>query len=63
MQSVCRLCRDTASRGDIDYDGASGPLDFSDVGEPITGFYDIFEYNSEGAFNVIGFETETLTSQ
>ncbi len=33
---------------DIDYDGASGPLDFSPNGEPALGVYDVKEYNAEG---------------
>ncbi len=33
---------------DIDYDGASGLLDFVDVGEPAAGTYDIFEYDATG---------------
>lgn len=36
---------------DIDYDGASGPLDFVDAGEPGAGSYDLFEYDAEGAAN------------
>jgi len=39
----------------IDYDGASGPLDFVDAGEPGAGVYDKFEYDAEG--NAITFET------
>ncbi len=38
---------------DIDYDGASGPLDFGPSGEPGIGTYDIFIYDAEGG-------TETL---
>ena len=34
---------------DIDYDGASGPLDFSPNGEPSLGVYNIVEYNAQGA--------------
>jgi branched-chain amino acid transport system substrate-binding protein len=34
---------------DIDYDGASGPLDFGPSGEPAIGTYDIFIYDAEGA--------------
>lgn len=34
---------------DIDYDGASGPLDFGSNGEPTIGTYDLFEYDAEGA--------------
>ena len=34
---------------DIDYDGASGPLDFGPSGEPGIGTYDIFLYDAEGA--------------
>lgn len=33
---------------DIDYDGASGPLDFTSVGEPSVGTYDIFAYDETG---------------
>jgi ABC-type branched-subunit amino acid transport system substrate-binding protein len=33
---------------DIDYDGASGPLDFTENGEPGVGTYDIFTFNAEG---------------
>ena len=36
------------SGADIDYDGASGPIDFLDVGEPSVGAYDIYEYDGEG---------------
>ena len=32
-----------ADGDDIDYDGASGPLDFVDAGEPAKGVYDVFE--------------------
>jgi ABC-type branched-subunit amino acid transport system substrate-binding protein len=34
---------------DIDYDGASGPLDFSPNGEPSLGVYNIVEYDAQGA--------------
>jgi branched-chain amino acid transport system substrate-binding protein len=37
-----------AEGADIDYDGASGPLDFTDVGEPGVGTYDVFVYDAEG---------------
>jgi ABC-type branched-subunit amino acid transport system substrate-binding protein len=33
---------------DIDYDGASGPLDFGPNGEPTIGTYDLFEYDDAG---------------
>jgi branched-chain amino acid transport system substrate-binding protein len=33
---------------EIDYDGASGLLDFVDVGEPAAGTYDILEYDATG---------------
>ncbi len=42
---------------DIDYDGASGPLDFTDPGEPSEGSYDIIEYDAEGALNEVDFVT------
>lgn len=34
---------------DIDYDGASGPLEFTNDGEPGAGVYDIYEFDAEGA--------------
>ena len=33
---------------DIDYDGASGLIDFLDEGEPSVGVYDIYEYDADG---------------
>lgn len=33
---------------DIDYDGASGPLEFNDIGEPAVGTYDVYVYDAEG---------------
>lgn len=38
---------------DIDYDGASGPLDFGPSGEPGIGTYDIFIYDAEGATSTL----------
>ena len=34
---------------DIDYDGASGSLNFTDAGEPGAGFYDIWHFDDQGA--------------
>lgn len=34
---------------DIDYDGASGPLDFGSNGEPTIGTYDLFEFDEAGS--------------
>jgi branched-chain amino acid transport system substrate-binding protein len=34
---------------DIDYDGASGPLDFSPNGEPSLGVYNVIQYDAAGA--------------
>lgn len=36
------------SGADIDYNGASGPLDFGSNGEPTVGTYDLFEYDADG---------------
>jgi branched-chain amino acid transport system substrate-binding protein len=47
-------CYDLVQAGeDIDYDGASGPLDFVDVGEPSGGVYDVYEYDSTGAYSTV----------
>ena len=37
----------------IDYDGAAGPLNFLDVGEPGSGTYDIYQINDEGVLEVL----------
>ena len=34
--------------GDVDYDGISGPLEFSDVGEPTFASFGILEFDAEG---------------
>lgn len=36
---------------DIDYDGASGPLDFVDAGEPGAGTYDLVTYGADGSYS------------
>ncbi len=42
-------CFNLLSEGkDIDYDGASGPLDFGPSNEPGIGTYDVFIYDAEG---------------
>lgn len=33
---------------EINYEGASGPLDFSEVGEPQRGVYDVWNYTADG---------------
>ena len=40
-----------AAGEDIDYDGASGPLEFAENGEPSVGTYDLYEYDAEGNGN------------
>lgn len=35
---------------EIDYDGASGALDFSDRGEPSAGAYDVYEFGDDGTY-------------
>jgi ABC-type branched-subunit amino acid transport system substrate-binding protein len=40
---------------DIDYDGASGPVDLTDRHEPANGVYDVWQYDAKGAYaNVPG---------
>ncbi|MFG2248674.1 ABC transporter substrate-binding protein [Spirillospora sp. NPDC048823] len=47
-------CRDLIKQGkDIDYDGASGPLDFTEPGEPGSTEIEIYEYNDKGKFEII----------
>ena len=47
-------CKDLLAGGtNIDYDGASGAIDFLDVGEPGTGIYEVYEYDAGGVQEVI----------
>jgi len=46
-------CLTLAAEGDIDYDGAAGPLDFVDIGEPGAGEYDTWEFDAEGAVTIL----------
>jgi len=47
-------CKDLLAGGtNIDYDGASGAIDFLDVGEPGTGIYEVYEYDADGVQEVI----------
>lgn len=57
-------CMDLIEAGeDIDYDGASGPLDFVDSGQPGSGTYDVYEYapNAEGVMEP-AVERQVLTA-
>lgn len=36
--------------GSIDYDGASGALDFSEYGEPSAGSYDVYTFGDDGTY-------------
>ncbi|MDG1846297.1 MAG: ABC transporter substrate-binding protein, partial [Acidimicrobiales bacterium] len=60
-------CKDALAAGDnIDYDGASGAIDFLDVGEPGTGIYEVYEYNAAGVQEVIDelvFESDAAPTQ
>ncbi len=38
---------------DIDYDGAAGPLDFVEAGEPGAGAYDTWSFGADGKVAVI----------
>lgn len=47
---------------DIDYDGAAGPEDLSDIGEPTVGVYDVWSYDAKGApTNIPGVEQIKIT--
>jgi ABC-type branched-subunit amino acid transport system substrate-binding protein len=38
---------------DIDYQGAAGPLEFSDAGEPTVGTYEVWEVDADGEFTTL----------
>jgi branched-chain amino acid transport system substrate-binding protein len=43
-------CKDLLADGeDIDYNGAAGPLDFVEAGEPGVGTYDVWSFDNKGA--------------
>jgi ABC-type branched-subunit amino acid transport system substrate-binding protein len=42
-----------AGGADIDYDGASGLIEFLDVGEPSVGVYDVYDYDADGVQQVL----------
>lgn len=47
-------CADLIAGGvDIDYDGAAGPLDFTDIGEPSIGSYDTFYFDEGGQIVIV----------
>ncbi|HUG83185.1 MAG TPA: ABC transporter substrate-binding protein [Euzebya sp.] len=45
---------------DIDYDGPSGPMDFTDAGEPSQGTYALSEFQEDGTLEQIDTITSTL---
>ncbi|MGH8908984.1 MAG: hypothetical protein ACRD0K_21445 [Egibacteraceae bacterium] len=45
---------------DIDYDGASGPLDFTDLGEPSSATYAIAEIQADGFLKTL--DTRTISA-
>ena len=45
---------------DIDYDGAAGPLDFTDVGEPSIGSYDTFYFDEQGRIVIVSQLTSSI---
>jgi branched-chain amino acid transport system substrate-binding protein len=47
-------CKDLLADGeDIDYDGASGPLEFTDRRQPSQGTYDIWQFDAQGAVQTL----------
>lgn len=49
--STAKDCLEAAKGGgDINYDGASGKLDFTDVGEPSAGSYDVYTFGADGTY-------------
>ena len=49
-----------ASGIDIDYDGAAGPLDFTNVGEPSIGSYDTFYFDDQGQTVIVSQLTSSI---
>lgn len=45
---------------DIDFDGASGPIEFTEAGEPETGTYEVWSINAEGKVETVTTVESTL---
>ncbi|MFK4100506.1 ABC transporter substrate-binding protein [Streptomyces sp. NPDC019531] len=55
-------CKKLIAAGkDIDYDGVSGPLDFTDKGEPGQATIEVYAYNNQGKLTTV--RTEVSTAQ
>ena len=53
-------CKKLLDRGeDIDYDGVSGPLEFTEQGEPDKGVFDVYAYDESGELQVVGTREES----
>lgn len=53
-------CKELLDRGeDIDYDGVSGPLEFTEQGEPDKGVFDVYAYDESGELQVVGTREES----
>jgi branched-chain amino acid transport system substrate-binding protein len=52
--TVCNTAEDCLAAleagEDVNYDGASGALDFSDAGEPSAGSYDVYTFGADGTY-------------
>ncbi|MDX1620414.1 MAG: ABC transporter substrate-binding protein [Nitriliruptorales bacterium] len=48
---------------DIDYDGATGTLDFIDVGEPASGTYEIWQFDSSAEGGITTLDTTTIEGE
>jgi len=47
-------CLDVIGAGDaIDYDGISGPLNFTDAGDPTPAYYGLYTFNAENKFEFV----------
>jgi branched-chain amino acid transport system substrate-binding protein len=47
-------CLDVIDAGDdIDYDGISGPLNLTDVGDPNPAYYGLYTFNGENKFDFV----------
>ena len=54
-------CAELIAEGvNIDYDGAAGPLDFTDVGEPSIGSYDTFYFDEQGRIVIVSQMTSSI---
>lgn len=53
-----KACKDLLDAGkDIDYDGASGPIEWNDAGDPAEATIGIYQYGADNTYKNVAYQT------